>query len=111
MAMRAAVVREAGQPPVYGEFPAPVPQVDEILITVTAAALSQLDRSRASGMHYSSAGAFPFVAGVDGVGRTDDGRRVYFVLPQAPHGAMAERTVAPAAHILPVPDGLDDVTA
>ena len=39
------------------------------------------------------------------------GRRVYFVLPRAPHGSMAEQTVAPLAQCLPLPDGLDDVTA
>jgi NADPH:quinone reductase-like Zn-dependent oxidoreductase len=33
------------------------------------------------------------------------------VLPQAPFGSMAERTVVPSAQCLPVPDGLDDVTA
>ena len=78
---------------------------------MTAAAVSQVAKSRASGQHYSSAGQFPFVAGIDGVGRLDDGARVYFLLPRAPYGGMAERTVAPLARCLPLPDGLDDVTA
>jgi NADPH:quinone reductase-like Zn-dependent oxidoreductase len=73
--------------------------------------MSHVTKSRASGSHYSSSGQFPFVAGIDGVGRLDDGRRVYFVLPKAPHGAMAERTVVEAAHCLALPDELDDVTA
>ena len=51
------------------------------------------------------------MVGIDGVGRLDDGSRVYFVLPRAPFGGMAERTVAPSAQCLPLPDGLDDVTA
>jgi NADPH:quinone reductase-like Zn-dependent oxidoreductase len=68
-------------------------------------------RARASGAHYSASHSFPFVAGVDGVGRLDDGRRVYFLMPRAPYGAMAEVTVAPSAQCLPVPGELDDVTA
>ena len=51
------------------------------------------------------------MVGVDGVGRLDDGRRVYFILPRAPWGAMAERAVAPATQIAPLPEGLDDATA
>jgi len=109
--MKAAIVRAAGQTPVYGDFAEPRPAPGESRISVSAAALCPLARSRAAGAHYSVTGAFPAVVGVDGVGRLDDGRRVYFLLPRAPWGAMAERTVAPDAQIAPVPDGLDDVTA
>jgi NADPH:quinone reductase-like Zn-dependent oxidoreductase len=109
--MKAAIVRAAGQTPVYGDFAEPTPGPGENPVTVTAAALSPLARGRAAGVHYSVSGAFPAVAGVDGVGRLDDGRRVYFLLPRAPWGAMAERAVAPAMQIAPLPDELDDVTA
>jgi NADPH:quinone reductase-like Zn-dependent oxidoreductase len=109
--MKAAIVRAAGQSPVYGDFAEPTPAPGENRIAVAAAALSPLARARAAGAHYSASGAFPAVAGVDGVGRLDDGRRVYFLLPRAPWGAMAERGVAPVAHCAPAPDGLDDVTA
>jgi NADPH:quinone reductase-like Zn-dependent oxidoreductase len=109
--MKAAIVRGAGQTPVYGEFGAPVAAPGEQRIAVSAAAISPLVRGRASGAHYSASGEFPFVAGVDGVGRLEDGRRVYFVLPRAPYGGMAEQTVALPAHCVAVPDGLDDVTA
>jgi len=109
--MKAAIVESAGQLPVYADFPEPEVGPGETRVTVAAAALSPLVRGRASGAHYSSGNSFPFVAGVDGTGRLDDGRRVYFVLPRAPNGAMAERTAVPAAHCLPLPDGVDDVTA
>jgi NADPH:quinone reductase-like Zn-dependent oxidoreductase len=78
---------------------------------VTAAAISHVAKSRASGSHYSSAGQFPFVAGIDGVGRLDDGRRVYFVLPKTPYGSMAERTIVADKQWLALPDELDDVMA
>ncbi len=109
--MKAAIVSGPGRRPVYGDFDEPKPGAGELRVAVAAAALSPLAKARASGAHYSASGQYPAVVGVDGVGRLDDGRRVYFLLPPAPWGAMAERTVAPAAHCAPVPDGLDDVTA
>jgi NADPH:quinone reductase-like Zn-dependent oxidoreductase len=109
--MKAAIVLGPGQTPVYGDFGEPVPTAGELRIAVTTAAMSPVVKSRASGAHYSSSGRFPFVAGIDGVGRLDDGRRVYFLLPKAPHGSMAEKTVAPLAHCVALPDGLEDVTA
>jgi NADPH:quinone reductase-like Zn-dependent oxidoreductase len=109
--MKAAVVLGAGQAPVYGDFREPQPSAGESRVTVATAAISQVVKSRASGRHYSSSGQFPFVAGIDGVGRLDDGRRVYFVMPKSPYGSMAERTVVPSAQCIALPDELDDVTA
>ena len=109
--MRAAIVRQPGEPPVYGDFPEPEPLADECRIRVAAAAVSQVTRSRASGRHYTASHEFPFVAGIDGVGRLDDGRRVYFALSRQPYGSMAEQTVVPSARCVPLPDTLDDVTA
>ena len=109
--MKAAIVRQAGQTPVYADFPEPLPSAGESRVTVTAAAISHVVKSRASGMHYSASEHFPFVVGIDGIGKLDDGRRVYFVLPHAPHGSMAERTIVSSAQCVAVPDELDDVTA
>jgi NADPH:quinone reductase-like Zn-dependent oxidoreductase len=109
--MKAAIVLEAGKAPVYGDFKEPVPGQDEVRINVAAAALSNVVRSRASGTHYSSSGELPFVVGIDGVGRLDEGRRVYFVLPKPPLGSMSERTVVKSGQCIDLPDGLDDVTA
>lgn len=109
--MKAAIVRGVGETPVYDDFEQPVASLGENRIRVTAAALSPLVKGRASGQHYSSSGRFPFVAGVDGVGYLDDGRRVYFILPKAPHGSMAEETVVSSTRCILLPEGLDDVTA
>ena len=112
--MKAAIVQAAGHTPRLGDFPEPVPSSGESRIAVTAAAISHIVKSQASGTHYSVSrqGPFvPFVAGIDGVGRLDDGRRVYFALPRAPYGSMAEQVVARSSRCLPLPDGLDDVTA
>jgi NADPH:quinone reductase-like Zn-dependent oxidoreductase len=109
--MKAAVVTGAGRTPVYAEFGEPEPAAGEVRIAVAASAISQVVKSRASGQHYSASGQFPFVAGIDGVGRLDDGSRVYFGFPRPPFGSMAERAVVPSARCLAIPDELDDVTA
>jgi NADPH:quinone reductase-like Zn-dependent oxidoreductase len=109
--MKAAIVVEAGKTPIYGEFEEPVAAQGEVQVTVSAAALSNVVKSRASGTHYSSSGELPFVVGVDGVGRLDDGRRVYFALPRAPFGSMSEKTIVRPSQCVFLPDGLDDVTA
>jgi len=109
--MKAAVVRGPHQTPVYGEFDEPTPRDGSMIVHVAAAALSNATRVRASGSHYSMAGVFPLVPGVDGVGRTESGTRVGFLLPTAPFGGMAERTLVPEALCLPVPDNVSDVLA
>lgn len=109
--MKAAVVTTAGQPPVYTDFDAPAALDAHHLVDVRASALSLVARARASGKHYSSNDTLPFVAGIDGTGRLANGERVYFFGPRVPFGALAERTLVPAAQCVALPAALDDVTA
>lgn len=109
--MKAAVIKKPGKSPVFGDFDDPVPQVDEELVVVTASALSQVTKSRASGSHHTSPGSLPAVVGIDGVGLTQDGRRVYFVLPDEPFGGMAEKVAVRMDHCIPLPADVDDITA
>jgi len=109
--MKAAVVTEAGKAPVYGDFETPIAKTGEEIISVRASALSPFSKSRASGAHYSSVGEFPSIAGTDGVGITQDGRRVYFVLPEAPFGALAEMCPVRSSQCAMLPDSLDEITA
>jgi len=109
--MKAAVITEAGKAPVYGDFGEPVAGEGEELISVRASALSHFSKSRAMGSHYSSDGGLPAVAGVDGVGMTQDGRRVYFAMPESPFGALGERCPVRSKLCLELPASLDEVTA
>jgi NADPH:quinone reductase-like Zn-dependent oxidoreductase len=109
--MKAAVVREFGRPPSYGDFADPDPQAGETKVLVSAAAASPLVRSRVAGSHYSARAELPFVAGIDGVGRTPDGQRVYFLFPRPPFGSMAEQTAVPSDLTVRVPEGLDSAVA
>ncbi len=109
--MKAAIVTAPGATPIYGDFEAPTAKPGEELILVRASALSHFTKSRASGSHYSSRGGSTAVAGYDGVGITQDGRRVYFALPEPPFGALAEICPVSASHCIDVPESLDDITA
>lgn len=107
--MKAAIVDDFSRPPRYGEADAPVPAAGETMIEVRAAALSQLVRAQAAGRHYSS-GRPPLIPGADGVGALADGALAYFCFPRG-SGSMAERAAVPAENVVPLPAGLDVVTA
>lgn len=109
--MKAAVVYDLQQGPVYSDMPMPAASADGTLISVRAAAISHVVKGRASGKHYSFDGTLPFVVGIDGTGVTPEGERVYFAFPPSPWGSMAEYAPVSRAHCLPLPDGLDDATA
>ena len=104
--MRAAVLAGYGTPR-YGEFAEPGGEV----VTVLAAPLNGVDVMIATGTHYLSPRALPVVSGIDGVGRDAAGRRVYFSLPPAPWGSMAERTQVRPNSTIAVPDGVPDPVA
>jgi NADPH:quinone reductase-like Zn-dependent oxidoreductase len=109
--MRAAVLHDLGKTPRVEEFAEPVAGEGEVLVHVSAAALKPVDKQLAAGTHYASPRELPLVCGSDGVGRLEDGTRVFFGGPRAPFGAMAERTVVRRAQCFSVPDEMDDATA
>ena len=109
--MKAAVLHRLGEPPRCEDFPDPHPGPDEVKIRVKAASLKNIDKAMASGSHYDSHSELPVVCGIDGVGILDDGTRVYCGGPRPPYGMMAEHTIVSQAWCLPIPDGVDDVTA
>jgi NADPH:quinone reductase-like Zn-dependent oxidoreductase len=109
--MKAVLIYPDDGSPRFADVPEPVPhKEDECLITVKAVAIKHLDRSRATGKHYSStppAGGGR-VIGSDGVGILEDGRRVYALNTT---GMLAEKAVVERDRIVPLPEGLDDATA
>ena len=109
--MNAAVVQAFNAPPRYLSFDDPVPAEGEKLVTVTAAGLHPIVKSLANGTHYGSTGELPFIPGVDGVGRLEDGKRVFFGTARSPFGTLAERGLAGGWMTIDLPEGLDDVTA
>ncbi|AEJ23618.1 alcohol dehydrogenase zinc-binding domain-containing protein [Weissella koreensis KACC 15510] len=109
--MKAAIINEVGQIPTYGDYAEPVAKAGQVLINVNASALSNLTKMRAMGQHYSVDNQSNFIPGVDGVGNTLDGRRVYFAMTEAPYGGLANQTVVDERMIVPIPDEVDDIMA
>ncbi|MGG8165879.1 zinc-binding alcohol dehydrogenase family protein [Klebsiella aerogenes] len=109
--MKAAVVFDLNDGPIWADFTEPQPAAGYTLIDVRAAAISHVVKGRASGRHYSFDGTLPFVVGIDGVGITPDGQRVYFAFPSAPFGSMAQRAPVALQNCLPLPEELDDISA
>lgn len=107
--MNAAVVSSFQSPPHYASFTDPVAGDGEIPITVSAVGLHQIVKALASGNHYMSADHLPFIAGIDGTGRLEDGTRVYFGMARPPFGTLAERCVTTRAMCLDIPEALDEV--
>jgi NADPH:quinone reductase-like Zn-dependent oxidoreductase len=109
--MKAAVMYQKGGLPQYVDLPEPIAQHDdEVLVTVKAVAIKHLDKSKASGKHYSSDTPKENgkVIGGDGVCFLADGTRVYGM---GVSGMLAEKATIDKDRIVKIPDGLDDATA
>jgi NADPH:quinone reductase-like Zn-dependent oxidoreductase len=115
--VRAAVLREPGQPPVHAEHPDPTPAPSRTVVRVTAAPIVPLDQLAASGTSYFGRPAVPYVPGVQGVGVGEEsaalpaGTRVWFSTSagMAPgDGSLAERCAVPDADVVPVTDAVPD---
>lgn len=109
--MKAAVVFEKGNVPQYADFKEPeVTNENEILVSVKAASIKNLDKVRASGKHYSTDNEVhqPTIVGSDAVGFLEDGTKVYFFSKK---GTVAEKAVADKKMMVKVPEQLDFATA
>ena len=110
--MRAAILRAHGATPELGEFEEPVAGGGAQVAEVLAAGLNPVDMRKASGSFpLLPPLPLPTVAGWEGVARLPDGSRVYFLDPEPPNGALAERTVVDPQAAFPVPDGVDEALA
>ena len=105
-----AAIYITGETPGYGDFPEPIAEnEDQLLLTVKASAVKNLDRGKVSGHHYSSeVDNQPKVAGIDGVGTLADGTRVYGL---GITGMIAEKALIDKNKMVKIPAGLDDATA
>lgn len=103
--MKAAILEKFGESPKYKDFPDPEIQNDEqLLLHVKAASVKNLDKLRASGIHYASHTELPAVVGTDGVGILEDGTRVY---AQGITGMIAEKAIVHKNKYTLIPENLD----
>lgn len=109
--MKAAVMESADSAPEYKSFEDPLPEPGELTVHMLAAGLHPVVKSRAKGSHYTSSGQFPLIPGIDGVGRLDDGRRVFFAAARPQFGTFAERCLARPETVFPLADAIPDDAA
>ena len=109
--MKAAVVYKKGELPKYAQFADPIVQNEnQILLEVKAVAITNLDKGKASGEHYSSEkeSSDGFVVGSDGVGLLENGTRVY---ARGINGTIAEKAIIDKNILVPLPEGISDAIA
>jgi NADPH:quinone reductase-like Zn-dependent oxidoreductase len=109
--MKAAVVYKKGELPKYAEFPEPIAvNENEVLISVKAVAITNLDKGIVSGQHYSSESdnSNGTVIGSDAIGLLENGTRVY---ARGISGTIAEKALAEKNRMVVLPEGIDDAVA
>jgi NADPH:quinone reductase-like Zn-dependent oxidoreductase len=105
--VRAAILTAYGQTPEIGEFDDPVPGDDSAVVDVLTAGLNPVDIRMASGQFYGGNPPLPSVVGREGIGRTAEGRTIYFERPLPPYGSFAERALIDPNVTYSVPEDLD----
>ena len=107
--MKAAVIYQFGETPRYEDVADPIPQSEnDVVMTVKAASIKNIDKGQARGDHYDRYKKLPAVVGTDGVGIIPDGSRVYAFYAGA---TMAEKALVRQKAYVRLPDSVDDVTA
>lgn len=97
--------------PQYRDFPEPIVENDDqLLITIKASAIKHLDKSKASGKHYSTPANNQTgkVIGGDGVGLLADGTRVFEI---GVSGMTAEKATVEKNRMVKLPEGIGDCVA
>ncbi len=106
--MRAVTVPEPGGPDVLTLAEIPDPDAtDQVLIDVVAAGVNRADLLQRQGHYPPPPGASP-ILGLECSGTLTDGTEVCALLTG---GGYAERVAVPAGQVMPVPAGVDLITA
>jgi NADPH2:quinone reductase len=108
---RAAIIAAYGEPPVPGEATLPEPGPGQVTVEVELAGLNPVDVAIASGKFDAGAPALPYTPGLEGIGTTADGRRVWFDVPVFPVGSFSERCLIDQARAIELPDGVEAARA
>ncbi|HEV7771406.1 MAG TPA: zinc-binding dehydrogenase [Solirubrobacterales bacterium] len=104
--MKAIQIEEFGGPEVlrHVDLPDPEPGEGEVLVEVARSGVNFAD-THATRNDYLAEQSLPLTPGGEISGRTSDGRRVAALFGG---GGYAEKVVVPEAHLIPLPDQVDD---
>lgn len=106
--MKAALLQHYDSFPQYRDTTLPKPDKNQQRITVKAAALKNFDRLATQAGFYARLKKLPAIVGSDGVGITEDGKRVYAT---GSSGMFAEKALISTTNFVEIPEGLDWATA
>lgn len=105
--MRAARITEYGAPPELAEIDPPEPQDGWVSVEVELAGINPVDLAIASGTFDAGAPPLPYTPGLEGIGVTSDGRRVWFDRPMYPVGSLAETCCVDPANAIELAEGIE----
>jgi len=103
--IHAALIESLDEPPRLRSIPTPHAHTGHDLVDVLAVGIHPATRSIASGGHYASSAALPFIPGIDGVVRMVDGTLAYVGGPGS--ATLAERILINPHAAIPLPAGAD----
>ncbi|MGB0120675.1 MAG: hypothetical protein WBP55_06970, partial [Solirubrobacterales bacterium] len=109
--MKAAFITEYGEPPEVREVAPPEAGDDTELVEIEVAGINPVDIAIASGKFDSGAPPLPYVTGKEAVGRTADGKRVWFDEARYPSGSLAEVTAINLGSGIELPEEIDSAQA
>ena len=109
--MRAALLEEYGRIPEIGPQQLPEAGPGQVEVEVEVAGLNPVDIAIASGKFDAGAPDLPYTPGLEGIGRTPDGRRVWFDVPVLPVGSFSERCLIDPTRAIELPDGVEPADA
>jgi NADPH2:quinone reductase len=107
--MKAAVLTELGATPSPTDIEVPRPRTGEQLVEVEVAGMNPVDVNISRGLAFSP--PLPCTVGMEGIGRTADGRRVYFDSARQPSGSFAQYCIVAEGDLIEIPEGVDAAAA
>jgi NADPH2:quinone reductase len=100
-----------GEPPELGETTLPEPGPGQVSVAVELAGINPVDIAIASGNFDAGAPELPYTPGLEGIGRTPEGRQVWFDVPQLPVGSFSTHCVIDQSRAIELPEDVDSAQA
>lgn len=105
--VKAGLITAYGEPPELGEASLPEPGPGQVTVEVELAGLNPVDIAIASGTFDAGAPELPYTPGLEGIGLTPEGRRVWFDVPALPVGSFSSHCVIDESRAIELPENVE----
>ncbi len=109
--MRAALITAYGEAPQTAEVELEAAGPGQVPVTIELAGINPVDIAIASGKFDAGAPELPYTPGLEGIGTTPDGLRLWFDVPAPPVGSFSEQCLVDRSRAIEVPDDVEPVDA